>query len=159
VAYLENGRFLPVGSVPSTMVHSIAEMGSGNFWINDQPLGLFHLVDGRVVEQVSWASLGRQDIAVSLAVDPDGGGLWLGFFQGGLLYFKDGRVRRSYGAAEGLGAGRVNHIRIDREGTLWAATEGGLSRLKGGRIATLTSRNGLPCEAVHWTMEDDAGSV
>ena len=30
VAYQENGRFVPVGSVPSTMVHAIAEDGSGN---------------------------------------------------------------------------------------------------------------------------------
>src|SRR5262249_33735603 len=37
----------------------------------------------------------------------------------------------------------------------WAATEGGLSRLKNGRIATLTSKNRLPCDAVHWVMEDD----
>ena len=41
------------------------------------------------------------------------------------------------------------------DGTLWAATEGGLSRVKDGRVATLTSRNGLPCDTVHWVMEDD----
>ena len=159
IAYLENDRFIRIGSVPTTMVHNIAEEGSGSIWINDQPLGLFHLSDGQVVEQVSWASLGRQDIVAALAVDPARGGLWLGFFQGGLAYFKDGGIRLSYGAAEGLGGGRVNDIRIDREGTLWAATEGGLSRLKDGRIATLAGRNGLPCDAVHWMMEDDARSV
>ena len=38
---------------------------------------------------------------------------------------------------------------------LWAATQAGVSRLKDGRIATLTSRNGLPCDTIHWTMEDD----
>ena len=45
------------------------------------------------------------------------------------------------------------------EGALWIATEGGLSRLKDGHIATLTSKSGLPCDAVQWTMEDDAQSV
>ena len=159
VAYLESGRFVPVGALPATMVHNIAEDGSGSIWINEQSLGLFHLVDGRVVERVSWASLGRQGMVSTIAVDAMRGGLWLSFSQGGLSYFKDGRIRLSYGIAEGLGGGRVNDIRIDREGTLWAATEGGLSRLKDGRIATLTSRNGLPCDAVQWTSEDDAGSV
>src|SRR5262249_15273696 len=67
-------------------------------------------------------------------------------------------VRASYSAAEGLGEGRVNHLRFDQDGALWAATEGGLSRLKNGRIITLTSRNGLPCDTVHWSMEDDAHS-
>ena len=46
-------------------------------------------------------------------------------------------------------------LQLDRDGTLWAATEGGLSRVKDGRVATLTSRNGLPCDTVHWMMEDD----
>ncbi len=72
------------------------------------------------------------------------------FFQGGVAYFKDGQVRASYTAADGLGEGRVNDFRLDQDGTLWAATEGGLSRLKNGRVATLTSKNGLPCDAVHW---------
>jgi signal transduction histidine kinase len=30
-----------------------------------------------------------------------------------------------------------------------------LSRIKDGHIATLTSKNGLPCENVHWTIEDN----
>ena len=44
---------------------------------------------------------------------------------------------------------------VSSNGVLWAATDGGLSRLKNGKVATLTSKNGLACEAVHWTMEDD----
>jgi signal transduction histidine kinase len=52
----------------------------------------------------------------------------------------------------------VNDLRFDPDGTLWAATQGGLSRLKNGRVATLTSANGLPCDSVHWVLEDDAHS-
>ena len=40
-----------------------------------------------------------------------------------------------------------------------SATEGGLSRIKDGHILTLTTQNGLPCNTVHWMMEDDAHSV
>ena len=46
------------------------------------------------------------------------------------------------------------------DGALWAATEeGGLSRIKDGRVTTLTSRNGLPCDTIHWTIEDDDRSL
>src|SRR5258707_461544 len=90
--------------------------------------------------------------------DPKHGGLWLGFFQGGVAYFKDGRVRASYGTADGLGEGYVKDLRLDPDGTLWAATQGGLSRMKNGRVATLTGKNGLPCDAVSWLKEDDAHS-
>jgi signal transduction histidine kinase len=48
---------------------------------------------------------------------------------------------------------------IDKNGTLWVSTEGGLSRIKDGHILTLTTQNGLPCNTVHWMMEDDAQSV
>ena len=87
------------------------------------------------------------------------GGLWLGFRDGGVAYFKDGQIRASYAGAEGLGQGMVRGFYIDGNGTLWAATEGGLSRIKDGRVLTLTSQNGLPCNTVHWMMEDDSHSV
>jgi signal transduction histidine kinase len=83
------------------------------------------------------------------------GGLWLGFSPGGVAYFKDGQVRASYAGADGLGEDRVEGLQLDGNGTLWAATAGGLSRVKDGRVATLTSKNGLPCDTVHWVMEDD----
>ena len=50
-------------------------------------------------------------------------------------------------------------LHFDSHGTLWAATEGGLSQLQNGRVATLTSKSGLPCDLVHWVMEDAAGSL
>jgi signal transduction histidine kinase len=43
---------------------------------------------------------------------------------------------------------------------MWAATEsGGLSRIKDGRIATLTTENGLPCNTINATIEDGDGSL
>jgi signal transduction histidine kinase/ligand-binding sensor domain-containing protein len=158
MAYFEDGRFIPVSSVPSRNVHSIAEEGAGNLWINDQDQGLIHLVGENVVERIPWAKLGHKDIVVALAADPLQGGLWLGFAQGGVAYFKDGQVRASYAAADGLGSGPIVDLRLDRDGTLWAATGGGLSRLRNGHVATLSSKNGLPCDAAHWVMKDDADS-
>ena len=40
------------------------------------------------------------------------------------------------------------------DGALWVAAAGGLSRVKDGRIATLTRTNGLPCDATAWAIED-----
>jgi signal transduction histidine kinase/ligand-binding sensor domain-containing protein len=159
VGYVENDRFVPVGGVPGGTVHAIAEDTAGNLWIANQDLGLFHLLPGSVVQKIPWAELGRKDHAAILAGDPFGGGVWLGFFNGGVAYFADGVIHASYSALNGLGEGRVNDLRFDQNGTLWAATDGGLSRLKDGHVATLTSRNGLPCDGVNWVMEDDAHSL
>jgi len=155
VAYIENGRFIPVGSVPSGVVYSIAGDDAGSLWISHGNQGLFRLLGGSAVERIPWATLGRKDPALALLPDASLGGLWLGLREGGVAYFKDGQVRASYSVAEGLGQGDVNGLQLDRDGTLWAATEGGLSRVKNGRVGTLTSKNGLPCDAVHWVMEDD----
>ena len=54
---------------------------------------------------------------------------------------------------------RAACLRLDQDGALWAATGSGLSRLKNGHVVTLSSKNGLPCDSLHWMMEDDADSV
>jgi signal transduction histidine kinase len=158
LAYFESGRFVAVSGVPSSEVYSITGDREGNLWLSGNK-GLSHLLEGRLVEHFPWSALGRQQQAKVIVSDQ--GGLWLSFWQdGGVLYFKDGQVRTSYTAAEGLGKGPVSGLQLDRDGALWAATEqGGLSRIKDGRISTLTTRNGLPCDAVHWSTEDDDRSL
>src|SRR5262249_3548013 len=122
-------------------------------------LGLFKLSADNSVEQISWETLGRKTLATSIAPDRAQGGMWLGFYNGGLAHFRDGKILESFSTANGLASGRINSLRFDADGALWAAADGGVSRLEHGRITTLTSKNGLPCEAVHWTIEDDAQSV
>jgi signal transduction histidine kinase/ligand-binding sensor domain-containing protein len=157
--YLEDGRFVGVSGMPGCYTRAVVHDVAGSLWVAHDE-GLFHLVDRRVAARIPWSSLGRKDYATSLIYDPVRGGLWLGFYGGGLAFFKDGEVRASYSAAgagvsDGVGQGMVGGLQLDGDGTLWATTEGGLSRLKDGRIATLASRNGLPCDSVHWVIEDN----
>jgi PAS domain S-box-containing protein len=159
VGYLETNRFVPT-SVPGGLVGSFTGDASGNLWIANRELGLLRLSqDDNVFPPIPWTTFGRKDPAVVLAADPLHGGLWLGFSRGGIVWFRDGQVRSSYSATDGLGKGAVNQLRFDSEGALWIATDGGITRLKDGHIATLTSKSGLPCDAVQWTIEDDAQSV
>jgi ligand-binding sensor domain-containing protein len=158
VGYLENDQFFS-SPVPGGFVDTFIEDAMGNLWISNQEFGLFRLSPQNEVQKIPWDTFGRKDAARPLAFDRIEGGLWLGFYNGGVAWFHDGQVRASYAAADGLAEGRVNDLRFDREGALWAAAEGGLSRLKNGRIATLTSSNGLPCDAVQWTIEDDVKSI
>ena len=158
IVYFDGGRFVPVNAVPGGHVFSSVGDSAGNIWISVEDQGLFHLLGGNVVERIPWARLGRKDVATALFPDPAQGGLWLGFHEGGVAYFKDGQVRASYADADGLGVGSVHDLQLERDGTLWAATEGGLSRVKDSRVATLTSKNGLPCDSVKWAVEDDAHS-
>jgi len=134
-----------------------AESIARGYWHDrtiNQDLGLVGLSPANEVEEFPWMTFGHRDPALSLAADSARGGIWLGFYNGGVVYFRDGQVRASYSIPDGP-AGRVNQLRFDGRGALWAATGGGLSRLKDGRIDTLASRNGLPCDAVQWMAEDE----
>ena len=153
--YLENDGFISLSGIAGGTARSIVEDTGGSLWVANENLGLFHLRGSEVVQQIPWDKLGHRDFATALALDPLNGGLWIGFFQGGIAFLMDGKIQASYGVADGLGEGRVNDLRIDHDGTLWAATESGLSRLKNNRLATLGSRNGLRCNTIHCLIEDD----
>jgi signal transduction histidine kinase/ligand-binding sensor domain-containing protein len=152
--YLENGRIVLVPGITG-VVRGIAEDSAGNLWIATLNSGLFRLSERSEVQQTPWTDLGRKDFPTALALDPSRGGLWIGFYERGIAYFRDGQVQASYGTADGLGEGAVSRFRFDADGTVWAATQGGLSRLRNGRVVTMTSKNGLPCDAVHWVIQDN----
>ena len=157
LAYLADGRFQAVSGVPSTEVYSMAGDDADNLWLSGNR-GLTHVLKSQLVEHFPWSALGRHQQAKVVVCDR--GGVWLSFWtDGGVIYFKDGQVRAEYGVADGLGRGHVSGLRIDNEGVVWAGTEGGLSRIKDRRIATLTMKNGLPCDTIHWSIEDRDGAL
>jgi signal transduction histidine kinase/ligand-binding sensor domain-containing protein len=160
LSYFKDGRFIAVNGVPGGEVHFITGDKAGNLWLAEHQR-LVHLLEGRLLEQVPWSELGRPQAAAILLSDREQGGVWLGFWVGGgLWHLKNRQLKSSYAAADGLGEGGVTDLRLDQDEALWASTElGGLSRIKDGRIATLTNRNGLSCDAVHWAIEDDDRSL
>jgi signal transduction histidine kinase/ligand-binding sensor domain-containing protein len=139
---------------PTRIVYNIIEAPAGVLWINDQEQGLLRVVGQEVVQQISWAALRHEDHANAFVRDSTRDGFWLGFYNGGVAFLKNGAPSATYGTADGLGAGRVSHLRFDEDGTLWASTVAGLSRITDNHIATLTTRNGLPCEGVQWSLAD-----
>jgi len=163
LGYLKEGRFVAIDAVTATpkhLLHFITGDKAGNLWISEHE-SLLHVLGDRLVERIPWSELGHRESAEVLLSGDEQGGVWLGFWSGGgVEYFKDGRVRAAYSAADGLGQGHVADLEFDRDGALWAATQdGGVSRIKDGRVTTLTTKNGLPCDTIHWTMEDNDRSL
>jgi ligand-binding sensor domain-containing protein len=137
----EGGGSTQVSGISGEQVHAITGDDRGNLWLGHDR-GLFHVRDGSVVEQIPWQKLGHMQSASTLVSHRDQKGLWIGFGfkDGGIVHFDNGRVAPAQLAADGLG---VSDLRLDRDGRLWASTEGGgLSVINDGRVTTLTSRNG-----------------
>ena len=91
-----------------------------------------------------------------LVSDPDGG-VWTGLLSGGIAYFRAGQIRHlplSKDAVRPESAGPFTRSRRRAVGRnrKWSC------RIANGRVATLTTANGLPCNAVHWIIEDDLSS-
>jgi signal transduction histidine kinase len=157
LAYSRHGRFDPVDLPGNTKIRSLAAMAEGTrgtIWFSDAEHGLIRSQDGHIETVVPWSAFDNKP-AYALLGDPEADGLWLGFRQGGLAYYAAGAVTRRYGASDGLAAGMITDLQLDKTGALWIAAEGGLSRLSGGKIMTLTSANGLACDRIHTLIQDD----
>ncbi len=159
--WFENGKFTRVsGRLPVGPVNAVLPDRHQGIWISYPFYGLSHVVEGRVVESVPWPWSDETEPRLSAMVSETvKDGFWIGFKQQGIAHLVGHQVDATFGAKYGLSGRRVWDLHIDREGTLWAATEGGLSRIRDGRVATLTDKNGLPCDAVYWAVEDDASSL
>jgi signal transduction histidine kinase/ligand-binding sensor domain-containing protein len=155
LGYLDHGRIAPILSYPSGFIRGIAEGPPGHLWLASQQNGLLQVFQGKVVLQLSWRSLGLDRFGFSPVVDPAKHGLWIGIGQPGVAWLAENRIEATYSAADGLGRGGVSDLRLDSGGALWVATDGGLSRIKDGHILTLTGRDGLPCDEVLWSVEDN----
>src|SRR5208337_3048230 len=158
VFYFDRGRFVLVPGAPGGTIFCIAGDGRGNVWISNLEQGLFYSTPESAIQPIPWARFGH-NYAITLLPDRLQGGLWLGFFDGGIAYLKDGQILSAYNVPDGMGKGSVRDLQLGSDGAVWAATEGGLSRVKDGRVTTLTSKKGLPCDAVHWVIEDNDHSL
>jgi len=158
LAYLAGDHFVPVDGGPSTEVYSMTGDAAGELWLAGNK-GLAHLHRGRLIDNTPWTAFGHHNQAQVIVADR--GGLWLSFWdREGVLYFKDGKVEASYLAASGPGSVRVTGMRLDADGALWVGTDGhGIARIQDGRIAMLSTRNGLLCDQVHWSTLDSNGSM
>jgi ligand-binding sensor domain-containing protein/signal transduction histidine kinase len=163
LAVLENGKFRAVSSGPNSGKFGIAGDAEGGLWLSvwfsaSEDDGLLHLVDGRIAERMPWKNLGGGPGTGGLAADPDGG-VWVGLRSGGISYFHQGQSRNvALSDGNNAAAPKVLDLFRNPDGSFWIGTDRGLSRLANGRIATLTTANGLPCNQVHWIQADDASA-
>jgi signal transduction histidine kinase/ligand-binding sensor domain-containing protein len=161
LAYARQGqfnRFVLPGARQIRSIAAAAEDRGGGLWFSDFEHGLIRIHDRSVTEIIPWSRFSDRQ-ARALEPDPGRGGIWIGFEQGGLARLKPNGGVDWYSPADGLGGGRVTDLHLSRDGTLWIATEQGLSALRGSHLATLTTAAGLPCDRIHAMVEDDDGAL
>jgi signal transduction histidine kinase/ligand-binding sensor domain-containing protein len=159
LVWRERDRFfqvrMPDGSSLG-VVRALTEDRDGSLWIStiDPRRALVRVRDGRVVESVPVERFGGQNVSAILA-DP-GGGVWIGLIDSELKLYKDGRLD-SY-APKAPGSNRIRSLFLDSRG-LWEVTNLGLRRFRNGRLDTLDTTSGLPCNDIESAVTGDDGSL
>ncbi|RZU35204.1 ligand-binding sensor domain-containing protein [Edaphobacter modestus] len=93
------------------------------------------------------------------------GRLWIGSRHAGLSRFDPATGQftsfRHSGAAGGLSSDGVTSILVDRSGTIWVGTLGGLNRLDvaTGKFTVYMERDGLPSSSINGIAEDMRGDL
>ena len=80
---------------------------------------------------------------VSAFAEDAAGDVWLGTVGMGVLRWHAGRLEQ-FDRRDGLSRDQVTSLLVDRDGSVWVGTRGGLHRLHRAAVATFTPRNGGP---------------
>jgi signal transduction histidine kinase/ligand-binding sensor domain-containing protein len=138
-------------------INGLVQTSDGYLWMVSGNGSLFRF-DGLRFEHIE---LPRDDRLSSKIVyelfAPNTGGLWIGFTFGGAAFLKDGHMT-VYTEHDGLPPGTVEAFAQASDGTLWAATTGGLAHLgvSGWRYLAIDSQ----CKAVlTHVIVDSEGTV
>jgi ligand-binding sensor domain-containing protein len=96
--------------------------------------------------------------------DDAAGNLWIGFYDGGLARYRDGKFT-VFSKSDGLPDGLVRGLYLDHKKRLWVATSlGGVARVDETfaahpRFSVLTSGDGLASDQVTCITEDEWGRI
>lgn len=141
--------------LPEGATRVIEGDGLGGIWVGT-PTGLARVVEGRVT-QVLGVGQGLTNPSIRSLLR-HASGLWIGTEGGGLGRLEDGAA--SVTPARVPRSAYVRALEVDREGSLWVATDDrGLSRLSGSQEATFGAREGLGSDAVKVVYEDREGNL
>src|SRR5262249_35306689 len=95
--------------------------------------------------------------AIRLLRDGDGS-LWIGTSDRGLLHVHHG-ITDVFTQADGLSGDFITALFIDREGSIWVATAGGLDRFREFAAPTLSLKQGLSNASILSVLADKDGGV
>ena len=142
-------------------VVGLAPAPAGVLWVGmPRPglgLGLQRLIDGMWKPFVT-PGFDSSTLRVSaLLVDRDHS-LWIGTTRQGLYRIHDQTVDH-FGPENGLSGDFVTRLYQDREGTLWAATSGGVDSFRDFPVTTFSTREGLSATEIDSVIASRDGSV
>jgi signal transduction histidine kinase/ligand-binding sensor domain-containing protein len=138
-------------------INSLAQTRDGFLWLGCST-GLFRF-DGTHFQRFHPAA-GEQLLSTNVYAlfAPPTGGLWVGYTFGGFSFVDHGRVK-NYGGPIVATTGTIKNFAQDRDGTVWAADNGGLWRFQDARWQPLGAEWNAPRGTVDLVALDRSGTL
>jgi ligand-binding sensor domain-containing protein len=159
--------FTARNGLPTNEVFRLFEDSTGDIWIStvgdpqrvltrwERATRSFHLYS---------PADGMQESAPTAFCEDTSGNIWIGFYDGGLLRYSDGRFT-AFTSGDGVPPGLVRGLYLDHTGRLWVATaQGGVARIDNpnaehpGFVAYSTAE-GLSSKQATCVTEDQWGMI
>ena len=156
IAQFAHTAWGPKDGAPS-IVSALAQTADGYLWLGS-PDGPYRF-DGVVFERYrpqSGGPLPARSVTSLLALP--NGDLWIGFWPGAITLLRNGNVT-NYTTRDGVSEAGISGFAQDREGTIWAATGGGLARLEGNRWKEVGKDWNFPGKSAHAPFLDCQGTL
>ncbi|HZS45943.1 MAG TPA: two-component regulator propeller domain-containing protein [Blastocatellia bacterium] len=154
LARFRNGTFTSIKDRLGAAVNYVSAIypdKDGAIWVGSDA-GVFRTKDGATVRFTPREGLAGDDVKVILKDHT--GALWVGCY-GGLSRYQNGQWQ-TFREENGLAGEKVRSLYEDRDGVLWVGTyDGGLTRIKNGKLSPITTKDGLYNNGVFQILEDD----
>lgn len=128
----------------------------GTLWLADDERGLFRWKNGTL--RAFEVPLQLRNNEPRAAFTDSRGRVWFGFSLGNVGMY-DGDRFAVYSTSDGLPRGAVNAMCEDDVGTIWLATNAGLSYFANGRFVTRNFVKGLSARRIASMIADETGSI
>jgi signal transduction histidine kinase/ligand-binding sensor domain-containing protein len=155
------GRFVggqivkePVPGVDASRVHALTKTAD-SLWLCTAFRGVLSWRGAELTSHRQPDEPARQCFAI---LTDSHGRVWAGFSSGGIVVHERGTVR-AFSERDGLAPGSVVQIMEARDGSLWFATSGGVSRYQQGRFTSITIANAPVSAVVPVLVEDQEGYI
>ena len=148
-------RVYPQAPPPSVMkelnVRAMCKDSKGTLWFG--MLDGLHRLAGTEHSLIS-TNQGLPGADVRVVFEDRQQGLWVGTYNAGLAYMKDGKIE-SFNKSDGLPDNQIQCLLQDSNSVVWVGTGSGLARYKNGVFRSITRKQGLHDHVVNGILLDD----
>ncbi|HEX9985016.1 MAG TPA: two-component regulator propeller domain-containing protein [Thermoanaerobaculia bacterium] len=162
--HLRDGFILPetkLEGLSSSTVWTVTQDRQGTMWAGTE--GGLNRLDGKSAK-ARWTSVAastglHQTLITSAIPARAGNGIWVGTYGQGVHLMEGDRVVRTFTQKDGLPSPFVVALFVDRQGSLWVGTMGGVARQVDGRFIAYGPKDGVRGDIVPIITEDKDGRV